>query len=118
MHLGLPRRARAPSLLAILAALPLVAVACGAPLGGTAPGSIPAATVADFPGNEATTPLLVDAAWLRDRLGGGAPGQILILDLSRLATYRAGHVPGAVHAWWQDTMDRFYPVYGVVLSDR
>jgi thiosulfate/3-mercaptopyruvate sulfurtransferase len=78
------------------------------------PGEIPPATVAPFPGN-AEPPLLVDAASLSARLSAG-DGHLVILDASELRRYRAGHIPGAVHAWWQDTMDPNGPVYGTVLK--
>ena len=90
--------------------------ACGP--AGTLP-LVPAATVAPFPGNDATaTPLLVDAAWLRTRMDERPASDLRLLDLSPPRIYRRGHLPSAVHAWWQDTMDRYYPVYGVLLSDR
>jgi thiosulfate/3-mercaptopyruvate sulfurtransferase len=44
------------------------------------------------------------------------PGSTLILDASSLDAYRTGHVPGAVHTWWQDTMDPNGAVYGMVLK--
>ena len=85
--------------------------ACGEPI-----EPAPAAPVAAFAGNGAP-PLLVDAAWLRDRLAAGSPAdRPRIVDLSPLRTYRAGHVPGAVHGWWQDTLDPHDDVYGVVLG--
>lgn len=92
-------------------------------VGGCGPSPIqppvPLATVAPFPGNAAAdTPLLVDAAWLRRQQTVSPPIDLRLLDLSPLRTYRRGHVPGAVHAWWQDTVDRFYPTYGVVLKER
>lgn len=77
------------------------------------PEAIPAATVAAYPGN-ADPPLLVDASWLRDRLA--TESRPVVLDASELRRYRAGHIPGAVHAWWQDTMDPNGPVYGTVLK--
>lgn len=80
----------------------------------------PPATVAGFPDNTAATgaPLLVDAAWLQQRLEDTTVTPPLILDVSARRTYRHGHVPDAVHAYWQDTIDPYYPIYGVVLSDR
>lgn len=76
---------------------------------------VPPATIAPYPGN-GTPPLLVDAAWLQDALTRSA-NRPLILDLSPLRTYRHAHIPGAVHAWWQDTMELDQPedVYGTVL---
>jgi thiosulfate/3-mercaptopyruvate sulfurtransferase len=40
---------------------------------------------------------------------------IVLLDLSPLRPYRDKHVAGAQHAWWQDTMEVNFPVYGTVL---
>jgi thiosulfate/3-mercaptopyruvate sulfurtransferase len=42
--------------------------------------------------------------------------RLLVLGLSALRTYRRGHLPGAVHGWWQDTMEVGDPVYGTVLQ--
>jgi thiosulfate/3-mercaptopyruvate sulfurtransferase len=75
---------------------------------------MPAATLAAYPGN-ADSPLLVDAAWLSNRMRS-EDSQLVILDASSLATYRAGHIPGAVHAWWQDTMNPNELFYGGVLK--
>jgi thiosulfate/3-mercaptopyruvate sulfurtransferase len=63
-----------------------------------------------FPGN-GDPPLLVDPAWLQSE----ADANIRMLDCSPLRTYKDAHIPGAVHAWWQDTMDLNKPVYGGVL---
>jgi thiosulfate/3-mercaptopyruvate sulfurtransferase len=62
-------------------------------------------------GQETETPYLVDATWL-----SSATGAIYLLDLSELRTYRNQHIPGAVHGWWQDTMERDDPLYGTVLQ--
>lgn len=93
-----------------------IAVMALAGCGGSPISPIPVAPVAPFPGN-VPPPLLVDAAWLQDRLTDPT-ANIVVLDLSSLGQYRQAHVPGAVHAWWQDAMDPYYPVYGVVLADR
>ena len=84
-------------------------VACG----GAMPLAAPA-TVAPFPGQTAV-PLLVDAGWLQAQLQGGEQ-RLLVLDLSALRRYRRGHIPGAIHGWWQDTMEVDDPVYGTVLQ--
>ena len=41
---------------------------------------------------------------------------IRLLDATTLATYREQHIPGAVHVWWQDTMELNTPYYGKVLK--
>ena len=79
---------------------------------------VPAATVAPFAGN-GNPALLIDAAGLRAALAAPPVAERpLVVDLSPPRTYRAGHVPGAVKGWWQDTMDPHDPVYGVVLRAR
>lgn len=79
----------------------------------TVPLPLDAATpisVAAFPGNGGTTPLLIDAASLQARLT--QPDDLVVVDLSDPRRYRAEHVPGAVHGWWQDTMSPNAGVYG------
>lgn len=39
-----------------------------------------------------------------------------ILDCSSLSSYRRGHLPGARHIWWQDTMELHNPVYGMLVN--
>jgi thiosulfate/3-mercaptopyruvate sulfurtransferase len=39
-----------------------------------------------------------------------------ILDATDLATYRDQHIPGALHVWWQDTMELNATYYGMVLK--
>ena len=56
---------------------------------------------------------LADTAWLAERLD--VPG-IRIVDLSPLADYRRGHIPGAVHVWWQDLVERQNPAYGMLVD--
>ncbi|MER3438775.1 MAG: sulfurtransferase [Chloroflexota bacterium] len=72
------------------------------------------ATVFPIPGHGAA-PWLVDASQLQGAIAQ-RDSSLLILDLSSLRRYRQGHIPGAVHAWWQDTIDPNYPVYGAVLA--
>lgn len=108
-----PLQIGGPALILVVL-LPLLG-GCVAPGRGQAPGLAPPATVAPFPGNDAAAPLLVDARWLKSHQS--TPG-LLVLDLSSIATYRRGHLPGAVHVWWQDTMDRYNNVYGVLPSEQ
>lgn len=76
-----------------------------------ATASQPSATVAAFPGNGGATPLLVSADWLRAHQAG--PGdRLVILDLSTIRKYEREHILGAVHVWWQDTMDPNARTYG------
>ena len=39
-----------------------------------------------------------------------------ILDATDPATYRDRHIPGALHVWWQDTMELNATYYGMVLK--
>ncbi len=39
-----------------------------------------------------------------------------VIDVSPLRIYRSGHIPGAIHAFWQDTVDPNYPHFGAVLT--
>ncbi|MBA2278476.1 MAG: sulfurtransferase [Chloroflexia bacterium] len=69
-------------------------------------------SVAGFPGN-GSNPLLVDAAWLAERLTQPDGSEnLVVLDLSDPRRYEAEHVPGAIHGWWQDTMSADAHVYG------
>lgn len=78
---------------------------------------VPAEPIAAFPGL-GDPPLLVDVAWLRARQADAAAGRVVLLDFSDPPTYRAGHIPGAVHAWWQDWIDPYSDIYGVLLGTR
>jgi thiosulfate/3-mercaptopyruvate sulfurtransferase len=73
--------------------------------------------VAAFPGL-GDPPLLVDVGWFRERRAGAEADRLVVLDLSDLPTYREGHVPGAIHAWWQDWIDPYSDIYGVLLGTR
>lgn len=53
----------------------------------------------------------VDSVWLRERL---EDPRLRLLDLSPLPVYRSGHIPGAQHIWWQDTIDRNKHAYGML----
>lgn len=76
----------------------------------------PPAAVAAFPGN-GEPPLLVSPAWLKQQQA--TPGaRLVIVDLSTLRRYQKEHIPGAVHGWWQDTMDPYARTYGRLLSAR
>ncbi|CAN5553694.1 hypothetical protein BH23CHL5_BH23CHL5_05770 [soil metagenome] len=39
-----------------------------------------------------------------------------VIDASPLRTYRSRHIPGAIHQFWQDTIDPNYPHFGAVLT--
>lgn len=103
-----PRRLRPATLLA----LALLFGGCGGNL--ELPAPVAPATIAACPGN-GEPPLLVDAGWLSEQLRVRDHG-LVILDASGLDAYRAGHIPGAVHTWWQDTMNPNELYYGGVLK--
>lgn len=81
-----------------------------------ATASQPPAAVAAFPGN-GDPPLLVSPAWLTHQQTALGP-HLVIVDLSTLRRYEKEHIPGAVHGWWQDTMDPYAHTYGRLLSAR
>ena len=54
--------------------------------------------------------LLVDVAWLQEQMQGDSPP--VILDVSDPGQYDLEHIPGAVHFWWQDTMNLNGAGYG------
>jgi thiosulfate/3-mercaptopyruvate sulfurtransferase len=68
---------------------------------------------ADYP----DTDTLVDAQWVAQRIAD--PG-LRVVDCSSVRTHRAGHLPGARHVWWQDTIEINNPVYGMLtgISER
>lgn len=88
----------------------LLAAGCGIDAGGVATPA-PAATSAT---NAYPVPdLLVDASWLRARLDDPS---LRLVDCASLSDYRRGHIPGARHIWWQDTIEVNNPVYGMLVG--
>ncbi|HEU4792119.1 MAG TPA: sulfurtransferase [Nitrolancea sp.] len=59
--------------------------------------------------------LLVTVDWLAAHLDDPS---IRIIDLSPLADYRSGHIPGARHAWWQDTIEVHNDTYGMLVNEE
>jgi thiosulfate/3-mercaptopyruvate sulfurtransferase len=59
--------------------------------------------------------LLVHPRALQQALEVGAQPP-KVLAATSLATYRDGHIPAAIHVWWQDTMELNSPFYGSVLK--
>lgn len=51
-----------------------------------------------------------------DQVPEGA--DLRILDCSSLPSYRRGHLPGARHVWWQDTVELHNPVYGMLVNQE
>lgn len=82
--------------------------------GGSVPSALPRPELPPFPGNTAPA-LLVDPAGL-SRLREEHGESLVVLDASDRADYRAGHIPGAVHTHWQETIERDAAFYGTVLA--
>lgn len=58
-------------------------------------------------------PLVVDLDWLKTE---ASEPDLQIFDVSPVHVWRNGHIDGAVHAWWRDTVDPNYPIFGAVLT--
>lgn len=72
----------------------------------TPPDTVPAVQATPFVAD--SPDLLVDVPWLvenKDSID-------LIIDLSDAEVYQNGHIPGAVHVWWQDAMPLHAANYG------
>jgi thiosulfate/3-mercaptopyruvate sulfurtransferase len=57
------------------------------------------------------TGLLASVAWLAERIDDP---NLRLLDCSPLDSYRDGHLPGASHVWWQDTIEVNNNTYGML----
>lgn len=102
-------RSGIPVILAALLLLPFL-VACGGQARPTPrTKQIKPVPAARYPRPE----YLADTAWLADRLNDPA---VRIVDLSPLADYRRGHIPGAVHVWWQDLIEVNNNTYGMLVD--
>ncbi len=99
------KRARAM----ILTLLLLIAGACQHSTSSNGPVGTPS-----DPGNYPNGTLLVSAGWLHDHLNDSS---LRVIDLSSIGDYRSGHVPGAVHLWWQDTIEVHNDVYGMMVGN-
>lgn len=60
-------------------------------------------------------PLVVSPAWLSEQRSV-PESPLLVIDLSDVKTYEREHVPGAIHAWWEDGMDQNAASFGQALS--
>lgn len=69
------------------------------------------------PVDPSTQPRVVEPGWLVDRRAD-TTNPPLIIDLSSRTQYETGHIPGAIHGWWQDGMELHAPTYGQLISDR
>lgn len=103
----MPQSRRPFAIAALLALLLPLLAACG---GSPAPTN----TVQPIPADQYPRPeRLADTGWLAERL---ADPNIRIVDLSPLADYERGHIPGAVHLWWQDLVEINNLTYGMLID--
>lgn len=58
-------------------------------------------------------PLVVDLEWLQER---ATRSDLRLFDVSPLHVFKRRHIASATHAWWRDTVDPNYPVFGAVLT--
>ena len=65
----------------------------------------------------ADIPYLVSVDWLADRIER-AEANLLVMDVSDLRAYRNAHIPGAIHSYWLETVERDYDVFGTVLNQK
>jgi len=63
------------------------------------------------PSGYANANLLVSVGWLNEHLHDP---DLRLIDLSSSGAYQDGHIPGAVHLWWQDTIELHNEVYGMM----
>jgi thiosulfate/3-mercaptopyruvate sulfurtransferase len=56
---------------------------------------------------------VVDLDWLEH---AADHPDLRLFDVSPLHVWREGHIDSAEHAWWRDTVDPNYPVFGAVLT--
>lgn len=92
---------------ALVLALPYLAACTNGP-------TTPATTVKPSPAAQYPHPeLLADTGWIFDRLNDR---DIRIVDLSPPADYERGHLPGAVHVWWQDLIEINNNTYGMLVD--
>lgn len=54
---------------------------------------------------------LASVEWLAERIDDPS---LRLVDCSSARSYRRSHLPGAVHVWWQDTIEVNNPTYGML----
>jgi thiosulfate/3-mercaptopyruvate sulfurtransferase len=96
---------------ALLAAL--LAAGCGVTLPANDRPSAPSGYAPTAAKGYRADGTLVDADWLAARLDEPA---LRLVDLSPWRRYLAGHLPDAVHLWWQDTIETNNSVYGMLVG--
>ncbi|MGH2548405.1 MAG: rhodanese-like domain-containing protein, partial [Thermomicrobiales bacterium] len=60
---------------------------------------------------------MVSPSWLNDQISARTLN-LIILDLGDWSVYRDGHIPGSLHSYWQETIERNDDFYGVVLNQK
>lgn len=71
-------------------------------------GPAPIVPIAATPALTGDPDLMVDVPWLTANIGAID----LVIDLSDREVYERGHIPGAVHVWWEDAMPWHAANYG------
>lgn len=89
--------------------LAAIAAGCGVQGGNRSAPTAPSDLNLGYPSED----LLVHPEWLASHLDNP---DLRLLDCSPLPVYRAGHLPGARHVWWQDTIELHNPVYGMLVN--
>ncbi|CCF83138.1 sulfurtransferase [Nitrolancea hollandica] len=95
--------------------LALLLLVLAAPACGQSSPPIAASGTAYRPDQYPNGRFLVNVDWLAAHLDDPS---IRIIDLSPLADYRSGHIPGASHAWWQDTIEIHNDTYGMLVNEE
>jgi thiosulfate/3-mercaptopyruvate sulfurtransferase len=102
------RPSKVTALLTLLALLLLLLAACGPT------NNEPTTTLKPYPAAQYPHPeFLADTAWLAERVNDPFTR---IIDLSPLEEYERGHLPGAIHVWWQDLIEVNNPTYGMLVD--
>jgi thiosulfate/3-mercaptopyruvate sulfurtransferase len=93
----------------LLLLLPLL-VACNA--NGNSSAAVTELHAPDsYPGGD----LLISATDLSAQIDDP---NLRIIDLGPIRSFREGHIPGAVHVWWQDTIEVHNDVYGMMTNEE
>lgn len=93
----------------LVATLPLL-VACG-DNGNSSAAETTEFDPEEYPGGE----LLISATDLSAMID---EDDLRIIDLGERRTFLEGHIPGAVHIWWQDTIEIHNDVYGMMANEE
>ena len=102
------RRAALLAILILLALLLPLLAACGRT------SNEPTTTLKPYPAAQYPRPeFLADTAWLAERVNDPFTR---IIDLSPLEEYERGHLPGAIHVWWQDLIEVNNTTYGMLVD--